>query len=86
MPAGSESPEAESGGPPSSDLEWEAIPAMPVILRSPSRRQKLNSPDAYDGTALVVRPVSMKEVATNPKAKAADDIEWDDLRKTADVG
>ena len=31
--------------------------------------------------ALVARSVSIKEVATNPKAKAADDAEWNDLRR-----
>ena len=54
---------------------------MPVILRFPRHRQKLNFPDSYDGVALVARPVSTKEIATNPKAKAADDAEWNDLRR-----
>ena len=46
----------------------------------PCHRQKLNFPNAYDGTALVARPVPMKEIATNPKAKAADDVEGGDLQ------
>ena len=54
---------------------------MPVVLRSPSHRQKLNYPSSHDGIALVARSVSIKEVATNPKAKAADDAEWNDLRR-----
>ena len=69
------------GGEPSTGPELEEIPAMAVVLRPPHHRQKLNSPSGYDGTALVARSVSTKEIATNPKAKIADDAEWKDLRR-----
>ena len=73
--------ESTSGGVPSTRDEWGEIPAMPVLLRPPGHRQKLNHPCSHDGIALVARSVSVKEAATNPKAKAAEDAEWNDLRR-----
>ena len=73
--------ESSSGGLPSAEDKWGEIPAMPVVLRSPSHRQKHNYPSGHDGIALAARTVSTKEITTNPKAKAADDAEWNDLRK-----
>ena len=73
------------------DVDHDLVPAMPTVTKGdsgadfskcPDNREKKdkhrlkNTPRRFPFNALVARPVTKKEIATNPKAQAAMDAEW----------